>query len=101
MMRIWIIGDMMTASAFRLCGLACRVSSPDRAERDIDEIVRAGDAGILLVTRELAESARGTIDRCNRTMTTPVIVVIPGINDGRGFGESAMRYITEALGITV
>ncbi len=101
MEKIVIIGDIHTVTVFRLGGAEGVVSSPDTVEGDLAAAINRSDTGIVLMTRELAEHAGGSISYCNLNMVKPVIVEIPGINDPRGFGKSIMSYITEALGISI
>ena len=101
MERIYIIGDVHTVTAFRLGGADGAVSSPAIVRNDLDAVIRAGNAGIILITRELADETKDVIERCNLEMARPIIIGIPGINDRRGFGKSIMSYISEALGISV
>ncbi|HPI90964.1 MAG TPA: V-type ATP synthase subunit F [Spirochaetota bacterium] len=101
MEKIYIIGDIHTVTAFRLGGVEGAVSSTATVRDELDAVMRTGKAGIILITRELADAAEDMIERCNLEIARPIIVEIPGINDRRGFGKSIMSYITEALGISV
>lgn len=101
MEKIHIIGDIHTVTALRLGGVEGTVSDPDTVRAALADVMRRRDAGIILVTRELAEHAGDMISDCNLNRVMPVIAEIPGIHDSRGFGKSIMSYITEALGITI
>ncbi len=99
--KIYIIGDMDTVSAFRLSGLEGAVASPDVAAAKLEEIIGKRDAGIVLVTNNLAETLQARITDINLNMPNPVIIEIPGIDDAEGFHRSAMSYIAEALGVSL
>lgn len=101
MEKIYVIGDIHTVTVFRLGGVEGVVSSANVIREDLSAVMRNADAGIVLVTRELAAGAADLIGECNLSRVTPVIVEIPGIGDERGFGKSIMNYITEALGISI
>jgi vacuolar-type H+-ATPase subunit F/Vma7 len=101
MEKIYVIGDIHTATVFRLGGAESVCSAADTVREDLARIIREDDATIILITRELAETAGDMISNCNLNRVKPVIVEIPGINDPRGFGKSIMSYITEALGISI
>jgi vacuolar-type H+-ATPase subunit F/Vma7 len=101
MEKIYVIGDIHTATVFRLGGVESVVPAADSVREVLARVLHKHDAGIILITRELAETAGDIISNCNLNMVKPVIVEIPGINDPRGFGKSIMSYITEALGISI
>jgi len=101
MEKIYILGDMDTVSAFRLAGVEGVFADHDRAEAKLQEIVRKKDAGIVLVTNELARALEAQIAEINLNLPGPVVIEIPGLDDTEGFRRSAMGYISEALGITL
>jgi len=99
MKKIYIIGDMHTVSAFRLAGVEGVVCEPHETPARLEEIVGNRDAGIVLMTNELAEDLHARIAEINRNMPDSVVLEIPGIDDTQGFRRSAIEYIAEALGI--
>lgn len=101
MKKIYIIGDMHTVSAFRLSGVTGVVSNRDAAPARLEEVIGKGDAGIVIITNELAEDIQGRIAEINLGMLNPAVIEIPGIDDALGFRRSAVGYIAEALGIAV
>lgn len=103
MEKIYVIGDADTVTAFRLGGVEGAVTAPDPASVGGAFAGLAGrpDAGVILITREMAEHAGDGILDWNLNRVKPVIVEIPGIHDERGLGKSLMSYITEALGISI
>jgi len=101
MKKIHIIGDMHTVSAFRLCGVTAEVSDKDNAASRLEEIVQKEDAGIVVITNELAEDLRTRIAEINLKRLSPVIIEIPGIDDTQVLSRSVVGYIAEALGITL
>jgi vacuolar-type H+-ATPase subunit F/Vma7 len=101
MEKIYIIGDMHTVSAFRLSGVEGVVSCPDKAAAKLEELIGKSDAGIILMTNDLARDLQARIEELNLNMPSPVVIEIPGIDDTSGFRRSAMGYISEALGISL
>lgn len=101
MEKIYIIGDMHTVSSWRLAGVEGVVSEPDDAAARLEEIIKIKDAGIVLVTNELAVDLQERITEINLNMLSPVVIEIPGIDDTQGLTRSAMGYIAEALGISL
>ena len=78
-----------------------RVADKKNVEVHFDEFLKRGDAGIIVITRELAEEIAEKIYNVNSNSVIPVIIEIPGIDDPRGFSASILGYITEALGISI
>ena len=101
MEKIYILGDMHTVSAFRLAGVEGVVAASENAEAALDNLVRKRDAGIVLITNELARPMAGQIAQININLPGPVVIEIPGLDDTEGFRRSAMGYVAEALGISL
>ena len=96
-----MIGDMHTVSAFRLAGVKGVVATPARAAITLEEIVRKKDAGIVLITKELACGLNERMTEISLNRPLPVVIEIPGIDDPQGVCRSAMGYVAEALGISL
>ena len=101
MEKIYILGDIHTVTALRLAGVEGRVADRESVDIHLDELLERGDAGVIVITRELAEEIPEKIYNVNVNSVIPVIVEIPGIDDPRGFSTSILDYITEALGISI
>ena len=101
MNKIYLLGDIHTVSAFRLAGVTGIVAGKTAAPSRFKDVVRQGDAGIIIITSELAEGMQEEIARLSLSGTGPVVIEIPGIDDERGFRASAVQYIAEALGIAL
>ena len=59
------------------------------------------DAALILVTGGCAEGHDAFITEHNLEKGRPIICEIPGINDREGFRTSLLRYVTEALGVSL
>ena len=101
MKKIYIMGDVHTVSAFRLSGVEGVVAPPDHAAATLDEIVGKADAGIILLTSDLALNLQERITEINLNVPETVVIEIPGIDDTKGLGRSVMSYVSEALGISL
>jgi vacuolar-type H+-ATPase subunit F/Vma7 len=101
MERIYIIGDVHTVSAFRLSGATGIVSDIQNAGARLEEIIRKGDAAVVAVTNNLADGLEERIRAVNLTLSAPVVIAIPGIDDEPCFRRSVVSYISEALGISL
>lgn len=101
MEKIYFLGDVHTATAFRLSGVNTIISDKSNALNHLKNLSRQDDAAIVIITRDLAEDISDEIYRINLNSVTPVIIEIPGIDDDRGFGKSPLAYITEALGVSI
>ena len=101
MKKIYIIGDMDTVSAFRLSGVEGVVSARDDAPLRLEEVLRKGAAGIVMVTSDLAGDLQERITQVNLAMEGPVVIEVPGIDETEGPRRSVVGYIAEALGISL
>lgn len=94
-----MIGDMHTVSAFRLAGAEGLIASSDGAEARLNDIIGKKNAGIVLITNELARGLEERIAQINLNLPDLVVIEIPGIDDLEGFRQSTMSYVSEALGV--
>lgn len=101
MKKIYIIGDIHTVSAFRLSGVTGEVSDRENVLSRLDEVVRREDAGIVMITNELAGDLEARIADINLNSISPVIIEIPGIDETQVLSRSVVGYIAEALGIAL
>lgn len=101
MEKIYLLGDIHTANAFRLCGVECFITDQSNLETNLNQVVDKEDSAIIIITRELAEEIPERISDVNLNLNLPVIIELPGIDDERGFGKSPTAYFSEALGISI
>ena len=101
MNKIYIIGDMDTVSAFRLSGVEGVISGRDDAPSHLEEVIKKGTVGIVMMTSGVAGDLQERIARINLAMEGPVVIEIPGIDETKGFRRSVVGYIAEALGISL
>ena len=99
--QIYVIGDIHTVSAFRLSGATGIVSGREDVAVKLEDIIRKGDAAVVVITNDLADDLQERINAINLDLSAPVVIAIPGIDDDRGLGRSIMSYISEALGVSL
>ena len=99
--QIYVIGDIHTVSAFRLSGVTGIVSGREDAAVKLEDIIRKGDAAVVVITNDLADDLQERINAINLDLSAPVVIAIPGIDDDRGLSRSIMSYISEALGVSL
>ena len=101
MKKIYVMGDIHTVSAFRLSGVEGVVVPPDMVAARLEEIMGKADAGIILLTSDLALNIQERITAINLNVPETVVIEIPGIDDTKGLSRSVMSYVSEALGISL
>ena len=101
METIYLIGDVHTINAFRICGVDGFTADAESSGSIFESLIRREDSSVIIITRECAEPLTGVIKRVNLDSPQRVIIEIPGIDDYRGFGRSLTSYITEALGVAL
>jgi V/A-type H+/Na+-transporting ATPase subunit F len=99
-MKYAIIGDEETVLSFGMVGVSGKVAtSPDEAETAFQEILEDKNVGIIIVTENVADMMRATVDKYLFTVSFPLIVEVPdrkGAKPGRpGFKE----MVNAAIGI--
>lgn len=77
-MKIALVADGSTATCFKVAGLSEVVVARDmqEAERRINELLRKGDLGVILVTQRMVEQIPGLAEK-NIEEKYPLIVPIP------------------------
>jgi len=88
-------------SSFRLSGVEGVVALPDQAAIKLEEIMGKADAGIIMLTSDLALNIQERITAINLNVPETVVIEIPGIDDTKGLNRSVMSYVSEALGISL
>jgi V/A-type H+/Na+-transporting ATPase subunit F len=99
-MKYAIIGDEETVLSFGMVGVSGKTAaSPDEAETAFQEMLEDRNVGIIIVTENVADMMRATVDKYLFTVSFPLIVEIPdrkGAKPGRrGFKE----LVNGAIGI--
>ena len=98
---IYTLGDRDTVAAFQLAGVPGQVVDSGTVAQTLARLLRQGDVGIVLVTRELAAALPQSLSRMNMERFVPALIEIPAVDDARGFGPSVLGALTHALGVAV
>ncbi len=94
--RVGVVSDPSVTLGFRLSGIRPHVAdSREVAGRLLDEMVREGGWGVILVQEDLMPRAFGT-SRRHSTTGLPIVVPFPAPRRERQVGE-AEAYVTELL----
>lgn len=99
--RVYLIGDVQTVNAFRICGIEGYRADAGSAHSVLKALLEKDDTAVIIITRECAVQLADIIRRANMESFRRVIIEIPGIDDSGGFGKSLTGYITEALGVAL
>lgn len=102
-MRYWLIADSPQAlDGMALAGVKGElVADAAAAEEAISRAVKDETVAVLLVTRNVADMASGTVDRLKLSEQRPLVGVIPG-PDGRGLGPDAITgLVHRAIGVKI
>ncbi len=98
-MRVAIIGDMHTVTAFRVAGVKGFPADAATAGDTLRRLFEDGNYCILAVTRGLAETLDPELVHRIRHSTTAIFMEVPALDDEEGFRGGIMQVLTEALGI--
>jgi len=99
-MKYSIIGDEDAVLSFGMVGVPGRVATnPEEAENVFQEILEDKEVGIIIVTENVADMMRPTVNKYLLTVSFPLIVEIPdrkGVKPGR---PGIKELVNAAIGI--
>lgn len=101
MEKIFLIGDVHTVNAFRICGIEGAIADSGNSDSVLKSLLSDEEFPVILVTRDCAGPVSDMIKKINLESGRKVIIEIPGIDDTAGFSKSLTSYITEALGVAL
>jgi V/A-type H+-transporting ATPase subunit F len=100
-MRYHVIGDEDTVLGFALAGVeGSEVRNETEAASAFDGAL-SGDAGIVIVTEDVAEMIRERIDRYVLSEQFPLILEIPGPRGRRPDRPSIREMVNQAIGMNL
>ncbi len=99
--RIYCIGDEDTVSAMSLGDVEGIIVDVSGAGEVLKEIIAREDAALVLITAGCAAGLDAFIGKHNLEKGRPLICEMPGIHDEEGFRNPLLRYVTEALGVSL
>jgi len=101
MERIYCIGDPDTVAAMTLCDIEGVVAEEEDAAAVLKTVLMMEDAALVIITAGCSLGAGEMVARHNLEKGSPFICEIPGLHDEEGFRTSLLRYVTEALGVSL
>ncbi len=100
-MKQFLLSDSRdTLVAMRLAGIkGVLTESTSDAERELDELLKNKEIGILLISEKLAEAMREKIDAIKEKSLFPLIVEIPDRHGSIKDPNYILNYVKESVGI--
>ena len=100
-MKVYLISDNIdTLTGMRLAGIeGVVVHEAEETKNVIEKAASDRNVGILLITEQLSNLCKETVDRIKMEQKMPLVVIIP---DRHGTGrdkDSITRYINESIGL--
>ncbi len=97
-MKVLVIGHPEAVLGFSLAGVGGRaVATVPEANSALDDALGSRDAGIVLVTQEVAQMVQARMDELKLRSTVPLFVEIPSpagtTESERSLGEVVLRAI--------
>lgn len=100
-MRYHVIGDEDTVLGFSLAGVeGTEVSSAREAASAFDSAL-SGDAGIVIMTEDVADLIRDRIDEYTLSEQFPLILEIPGPGGRKPDRPSVRELVNQAIGMNL
>jgi len=99
--RIYCIGDRDTVSALSLGDIEGLVVDEAEASGVLQDLISRDNAALIIITAGCSLAAGDMVAKHNLEKGRPFICEIPGIHDEEGFRTSLLRYVTEALGVSL
>lgn len=100
MVKVAVMGDYDSIYGFAAVGLSTfpiKNNSAEEGSRILRNLAENG-FGVIYITEELAAVLAGEINRY-RNMTSPAIILIPGVRDNTGEGiASVKKSVEQAVG---
>lgn len=104
MNRLAVITDRATATGFRLAGVdTFEVADNAQLQRQLAELVKAGDYGLIAVNQDLAADLGEEVQRAMKSRALPVILPFPVPKGGSvESGEAYLnKLVKDAIGFYV
>lgn len=102
-MRFYLISDNVdTLVGMRLAGIEGVVAHEDaEVQQALDEVLKADDIGMILVTEKLMRQFGEHFDQVRQTMTKPLIVEIPDRHGAINGKDRITKYVRDAIGVKI
>lgn len=99
-MKVLVIGHPEAVLGFSLAGVnGHAVTTADEANQALDEAFASKEAGIILVTRDVAKLIQARVEDLKLHSTIPLVVEIPGPEGVAPDEPSLSEVVLRAIGI--
>ncbi len=100
-MNYFVIGDEDTILGFSLVGVAGLVATnPGEARAAWDKALESHMNAIIIITEDIADMMRETVDRYLFSEVFPLVVEIPSAR-GEGTSRDIRALVNEAIGVSL
>ncbi|MFW5994969.1 MAG: V-type ATP synthase subunit F [Spirochaetia bacterium] len=100
-MRYYVIGDSDTVLGFALAGVdGTSVETPEEAQKAFDDVI-AGEAGIVMITEDVADMVRSRVDKYVLGEQFPLFLEIPGPGGHKADRPSVREMVNQAIGMNL
>lgn len=100
-MRYHVIGDQDTVLGFSLLGVSgSQATDPAQAKEAWDNALSDKENGIIIITEDVADMIRSTVDRYLFSETFPLVVEIPAAGS-KGKGRDLRALVNQAIGVSL
>jgi V/A-type H+-transporting ATPase subunit F len=101
-MKVLVIGNLDAVLGFGLVGVHGQaVSTAQEMTQALDQAVADPEAGIILVTEEVADMVRPRISQLMTRSAVPLVVEIPGPGGPQPDRSSLAELIQRAIGVKI
>jgi len=102
-MKVFILSDNThTLTGMRLSGVeGIVVHEKEEILKELAEVKKRRDIGILLITELLAERVQLELNKMKLSRSLPIIVEIPDRHGSRRSPDFLTKYIRESIGVKI
>lgn len=102
-MKIFTLSDNWdTLVGMRLAGVkGMLVNEPNDAAKQLEDLLKDKEIGIILITETLAEKMREKVNLIKEKRTFPLIVEIPDRHGSRKEPDYITAYVRDSIGIKI
>ncbi|MFA6775580.1 MAG: V-type ATP synthase subunit F [Sphaerochaetaceae bacterium] len=100
-MQYFVIGDQDTVLGFSLVGVfGMQATNPDEAKAAWSKALADKENGIIIITEDVADMIRATVDRYLFAESFPLVVEIPAAR-GDGKQRDLRALVNQAIGVSL
>jgi V/A-type H+/Na+-transporting ATPase subunit F len=98
--KILVVGNEKAVLGFSLAGVhGTAVTSAQEASDALDDAFEKAEAGIILVTEDVAAMIEARMDQLKLRSTIPLVVEIPGPEGNPAGRQSLNEIVLRAIGV--